>query len=143
MRSVVCGVAGDDGDVPLLRLGAELAHRLDCALHAVHAYQPGALPAHAPGPRRTLSEMLDRAEVEARGTVLPLRPPEALERVAKEERAGLVVVGSRGHSRPESVLHGSVPTRLAAEGTTAVMVLPQRTRLERGSGHYELAADAA
>jgi nucleotide-binding universal stress UspA family protein len=75
--------------------------------------------------------------------VLSLPAAEALDRVAEEQRAGLVVVGSRGRSKLGSVLHGSVPTRLAAEGSTVLVVLPPAARLEPGSGHYECAAQAA
>jgi nucleotide-binding universal stress UspA family protein len=143
MQPVVCGVAGKDTDIALLRLAEDLARRLGGNLHAVHAYEEGALPASAPGPQRKLNDMLHRSGVDARGTVLPLPAPEALNRIAREENGRLLVVGSRGRGEPHSVPHGSVPTRLAAEGTIPVLVLPPGARLDQGSGHYELAVGAA
>jgi nucleotide-binding universal stress UspA family protein len=156
MRAVVCGVAGEDTDRALLRLAADLAIRLGGELYAVHGYDPRALHAAvpaAPGPpldaelrasaEHRLALALERAGVDAEGSVLPLPPAEALERIAEQRTAGLIVVGSRGRSRLGSVLHGSVPTRLAAQGRTALVVLPLGTRLEPGSGHYELVAEAA
>jgi len=117
-QSIVCGVAGREGDVSLLRLAGDLARRLGGHVHAVHAsYQPGGLPASAPAAQRRLDDVLEQAGVEARGIVVPLPAPEALDRVAREQHAGLVVVRSRGSRRRGSlVLHASVPTRLAAEG---------------------------
>jgi nucleotide-binding universal stress UspA family protein len=72
--------------------------------------------------------------------VVPLPAARALEQVAEKHKAGLIVVGSRGRGKLGSLLHGSVPMELAAEGRTAVVVLPLGTQLEPGSGHYELAA---
>jgi nucleotide-binding universal stress UspA family protein len=142
MQSVICGVAGNDTDIAVLRLAEDLARRLRGELYAVHAYG-GALARNARGPQRKLGDALDRSGVDARGIVLPLPAAEALDRTAAEERAGVVVVGSRPRAKLHSVPHGSVPTRLAAEGTTPVLVLPPEARLERGSGHYELAASVA
>jgi nucleotide-binding universal stress UspA family protein len=156
MRPVVCGVAGEETDAVLLQLASDLANRLGGELHAVHAYDPTPMdpeiPA-APGPpldadlresaAQSLALALEQAGVDAEGTVLPLPAPEALERVAEQHNAGLIVVGSKGRSKLGSTLHGSVPTHLAAQGRTAVVVLPVGARLEPGSGHYELAAGPA
>lgn len=156
MRSVVCGVAGEETDAVLLQLASDLANRLGGELHAVHAYDP--TPMHdkvrtAPGPpldadlresaEQRLAVALEQAAVDAEGSVLPLLAHEALERVAEQHTAGLIVVGSKGHSKLGSILHGSVPTHLAAQGRTAVVVLPVEARVEPGSGHYELAAGPA
>jgi nucleotide-binding universal stress UspA family protein len=152
MRSVVCGVEGRESDVRALRLGADLAARLGGDLHAVHGYEADEARATTPvGPgqvpddelqtaaERKLIFSLVRAGVEARRHVLPLPLDEALERVARQERAGLTVVGpppERGRPTPVAI-------RLAAGGTTALVVLPTEAELESGSGHYELAASPA
>jgi nucleotide-binding universal stress UspA family protein len=141
MRSVVCGVGGNEMDVAVLRLAGDIARRLGGELHAVHAYEEATLPADVRGPQRKLNELLEEAGVEAHGVVLPARAPEALDRVARQESAGLIVVGSRRRGRLDSVPHGSVPTRLATEGSIPVVVLPPGVRLDRG-GHYELAGAA-
>jgi nucleotide-binding universal stress UspA family protein len=156
IRSVVCGVAGAETDAALLRLAADLAHRLGGELHAVHAYDPrtphAADPAGYAAPHddqfrqsaeQRLALALQQTAADAHGSVLPLPAAEALGRVAEQQTAGLIVVGSSASSDSGSVFVGSVPTKLAAEGRTAVVVLPLATRLEPGSGHYELAGGPA
>jgi nucleotide-binding universal stress UspA family protein len=156
MRSVVCGVAGDETDSALLQLAGDLATRLGAELHAVHAYDPSSTHAtvpeapipprdaglHEPAEHR-LALALQEAGVDAQASALPGLAAEALERVAEQHRAGLIVVGARRASKLGSTLLGSVPTQLAAQGRTAVVVLPLGARLERGSGHYEAAASSA
>jgi nucleotide-binding universal stress UspA family protein len=138
MRSVVCGVADDDADPTTLRLADDLANRLGGQLHAVHAYDEAELrqPAEA-----RLARALEEAGIDAHGVVVPAPPAEALKRVAEQHKASLLVVGFGGRSKIASIVLGSVPTTLATEGRTAVVVLPQGTRLEPGSGHYELVAE--
>jgi nucleotide-binding universal stress UspA family protein len=151
MRSVVCGVEGRETDVRALRLGADLAARLGGDLHAVHGYEADEAPATPVGPgqvpddelhtaaERKLIFSVVQAGVEARRHVLPLPLDEALERVARQERAGLTVVGpppERGRPTPVAI-------RLAAGGSTALVVLPSEAELDSGSGHYELAASPA
>jgi nucleotide-binding universal stress UspA family protein len=155
MRSVVCGVAGEETDPALLRLAADLANRLGGQLHAVHTYNPGAMeatgaPEAAPPaaePRQAAAERLahalEEAGVDAQASVLPAPATQALETVADEQRAGLIVVGSMGPGKLGSFHHGSVPTQLSTQGRTAVVVLPLGARLEAGSGYYELVAGAA
>lgn len=145
MRDVVCGIEGDGGqmDLAVLKLAADLAARVGGSLHAVHGYEPGERPAAAPGPQRSLREMVDAAGIDAWPAVVPAPPAEAIQRVAEEQRAGLIVIGSKGRRHHDSVPHGSVAIELAAKGSTALVVLPGEVALEPGSGHYELAADAA
>jgi nucleotide-binding universal stress UspA family protein len=156
LRAVVCGVAGEDTDAGVLRLAEDLALRRGGDLHAAHAYDPRVVHppvAAAPGPlpdpgladaaEQTLAKALEGAGVHASANVVPLPAARALERVAEQRNAGLIVVGSRGRGKLGSLLHGSVPMELAAEGRTAIVVLPPGTRLEAGSGHYELAAGLA
>jgi nucleotide-binding universal stress UspA family protein len=156
MRSVVCGVAGEETDAAVLRLAADLANRFGVELYAVHAYDSGAkqrtvaaesVP-HVEGELQQAAEQRlalarDEAGVDARASVLPLPPAEALERLAEHHRAGLIVVASRAGGGRGSFLLGSVPTQLAAQGRTPVLVLPLGARLEAGSGHYELIASSS
>jgi nucleotide-binding universal stress UspA family protein len=156
MKRVVCGVKGRDTDVRVLRLAGDLAARLGADLHAVHSYDPGtAKSAAAPGAvdpleaeRRDAAEgrlalILAEAGVEARARVLALPTADALERVAGQERAGLTVVGSPEGSAEDVGLGRSAAIRLAAGGTTALVVLPAEAELGSGTGHYELAAGTA
>jgi nucleotide-binding universal stress UspA family protein len=149
MRSVVCGVEGRETDVRALRLAADLAVRLDGELHAVHGYETGGAPtpvkpAESPdderhaAAERTLTFAVVQAAVGARRHILPLPLHEALERVARQERAGLTVVGPPDFGGP-----APLAIRLAAEGSTALVALPAEAELETGSGHYELTASPA
>jgi nucleotide-binding universal stress UspA family protein len=151
MRSVVCGVEGRESDPRALRLAADLAARLGGDLHAVHGYEtseaPGTTTVEPAGQSdeelhtaalRDLTLAVIKAGVEARRHVLAVPLHEALERVAREERAGLIVVGP-----PERGAPTPVAVRLAVAGSTALAVLPTQAELEAGSGHYELAATAA
>jgi nucleotide-binding universal stress UspA family protein len=149
MRSVVCGVEGGETDVRALRLAADLAARLGGDLHAVHGYEsegpttvePARQPddeRHTAALRHLTLAVIQAGVGEARRHVLALPLHEALERVAQQERAGLIVVGPPEHGGPTPVA-----IRLAVEGSTALAALPTEADLEAGSGHYELAASAA
>ena len=141
MRSVLCGVEGRETDARALTLAADLAARLGGDLHAVHAHEPRDELDDAA--ERRLAFALQEAGVEATAHVEPLPAEEALESVARQERAGLTVVGPPAGGGPSSVLDGYVGFRLAAEGSTALVVVPTEAELDIGSGHYELAARPA
>jgi nucleotide-binding universal stress UspA family protein len=136
-RSVVCGVEGRETDVRALTLAADLATRLGGELHAVHAAESSDDELNAAA-ERTLTFALVQTGVEARRHVLPQPIHEALERVTRQERAGLMVVGP-----PEFGGPAPLAIRLAAEGGTALVALPAEAELETGSGHYELTASPA
>lgn len=151
MRSVVCGVADDETGPAALRLADDLATRLGGQLYAVHAYGEGTAAALGNPPLETalpqaaedrLAQVLATAGVEAQAIVAPLPPVQAIEQVAERHNAALIVVGFAGHGEVASIVLGPVPTQLAAKGRTAVVVLPRGTRLEPGTGHYELVAGA-
>jgi nucleotide-binding universal stress UspA family protein len=149
LRSVVCGVEGSETDIRALKLAADLATRLGGELHVVHGYETSGAPtpvepAESPDDElhaaawRTLTFAVVQAGVEARRHVLPVPVHEALERVARHERAGLTVVGPPDFGGP-----ALLAIRLAAEGSTALVALPAEAELGTGSGHYELTASPA
>jgi nucleotide-binding universal stress UspA family protein len=139
MRAVVCGIADDEMDAPTLRLAADLTARLGGQLQAVHAHEG----TDVDDAEQRVARLLERAGVNAGAIISPPPPADALQRVADERNASLIVIGSGTGLVPPSIALGSVPTHLAAQGRTAVVVLPPGALLDRGSGHYELAADAA
>lgn len=144
LQPVVCGVADERSDRAALALAADLASRLGGVLYAVIAYDPSATRPPASSseqdPRRAAEQALKRAleqgDIEAWASTLPLPPSEALTRVAEAERAGLIVTGS-----PRD--RGSVASRLAAEGRTAIVVLPHHARSGAGGGHHETTVGTA
>jgi nucleotide-binding universal stress UspA family protein len=155
-RSIVCGVEGGERDRAILRFAADLRRRLRSSLHAVHGYDvrpgpvgpvpvmPPIIPELTEMAHARLAAALAAAQVDAEErTVLALPPAVAIERVAGEDAASLVVVGCHGDGNLASVLNGSVSLRLAAAGRCPVVVLPPSAELAPGSGHYELMAGAA
>jgi nucleotide-binding universal stress UspA family protein len=83
LKSVVCGITGDDTDAEVLRLAEDLALRLGGGLHAVHAYDPRAEPDLADAANETLVAALEGAGVYASPHAVPLPAPRALEQVAE------------------------------------------------------------
>jgi len=53
-------------------------------------------------------------------------PAEQLRQLAEQERAAMVVVGTRGRGALGSGLFGSVSHSLACSGSTPVVVCPER-----------------
>jgi nucleotide-binding universal stress UspA family protein len=152
LRCVVCGVEGNDDDVRVVRLAADLASRLRGDLHAVLGYGKNAAAEPAPEPlapevdaelrdsaEESLRLVLAQAGAQARTHVFPLAPTDALEYVVEHERAGLTVVGPSGRDVVGFGIE-STAIRFAADGSTPLVVVPEKAEIELGSGHYELAA---
>ena len=137
MRDVVCAVEGRPSDVPVIGLAADLARRLDAELHVVVGSESGVGTGESAADR--LTGALEGTGLEAHTHVLALPTDDAVDRVASEQRAVLAVVGPPEGGEPGSVLNGPVAVRLAAAGSTALVVLPSKADLQLGSGHYELA----
>jgi nucleotide-binding universal stress UspA family protein len=151
--AVVCGVAGDDLDPKVLRLAHDLASRLGSRLHAVHAIDPlqlGVSGLAVPSvpveldlrdeAGRILRNAVEEAGVPAEEHIVDLPADVALRRVAGEEGAGLIVTAGRDRSRLGTLVHGSVPMRLAVESSTTVVVVPEAAEVEPGTGNYEIAS---
>ena len=138
MRSVVCGISGDETDGPVLRLAADLTARLGGHLAAVHADER----TDGDDGEERVGRLLEGVGVSARVIISPPPPADALQQAADEQSASLVVVGSGTATDPPSTALGSVATQLVARGRTAVVVLPPDALLDQGTGHYELAGEA-
>ena len=123
--------------VPVIGLAADLARRLGADLHIAVGSESFARGGESAEMR--LASVLEGIDVEAHTHTLPLATDDAVERVASDERAVLAVVGPPETDEPSSVLSAPVAIRLAAAGSTALVVLPSKAELQVGSGHYELA----
>jgi hypothetical protein len=121
----------------VIGLAADLARRLDAELHVVVGSESGVGTGESAEDR--LTGALEGIGLEAHTHVLALPTDDAVDRVASEQRAVLAVVGPPEGGEPGSVLNGPVAVRLAATGSTALVVLPSKADLQLGSGHYELA----
>ena len=137
MRSIVCGVDGSREAGAALHEAVRLSERLGLRLVVVHvvaparpapAFGPGALPSLgdelAAGEQRG-ERLVDRAGVaDAERRVVYGYPAERLARIADEEHADFVVVGSRGRGALRSALLGSVSVELCTTGSRPVVVVP-------------------
>jgi nucleotide-binding universal stress UspA family protein len=154
-RAIVCGVEGNDRDRDVLRLADDLRRRMRGTLHAAHAFDPSPVAAGAGGvtpplmPELSetahvrLSRSLRESGVDADATVVSLPPALALQRVADDDCAALIVLGCHGRGKVASVLLGSVAIQLAADAACPVVVLPPMAELAPGTGNYEVVAGAA
>ena len=91
----------------------------------------------------TLERSLARAGVRARGAVTSQPPASGLRQLAEERDAALILVAPHRRGKLSSVLRGSATVQLSADGPVPVVVLPPGAELAAGSGHYELASEAA
>lgn len=143
--SLVCGIDASTHAQAALQVAAALAERLRLRLVLVHAVATPTpdLPQIARARGRARAERIDtlrrdsgerllRRAAEAHG--LP-RAEQRLERgkaaerlcaVAHEERAQLVVVGSRGHGALRAAILGSVSTAVVRKAPCPVVVVPPR-----------------
>lgn len=139
---LLCCIDGSDGAVAAARYAGELAGRLGTEVRLAHVLPDGgkaAVPSADVTPvtfeltleheeRRAL-RMLDRVRraagvsADARLSLARGEPAEGLHALAAHERAGLVVVASRGRGALKSALLGSVSAKLAATGDRPVVVL--------------------
>lgn len=139
--SVLCGVDGSTGAQQAAEIASRLAAGTGKRLILAHAYRPDSSSrAHASilmrypgllwGERQAGQTLLENAEEQlTRPPVPDLRlalgdPSRALQRLARRERAALIVVGSRGRGPLRAALFGSVSGALAAAAPVPVLVVP-------------------
>lgn len=141
--SIVCGVDQSEGAKQALRLAAQLRDRLGLQLVLAHATPvPVPIPARAgihgaaayePYAHETAqgaginfledliaSEGLDEVRVRCE----PGSAADSLLRIADEEQAELIVVGTRGRGRLRAALLGSVSLAVATSAPCPVVVVP-------------------
>jgi nucleotide-binding universal stress UspA family protein len=139
--SVLCGTDGSAGSHAAAEAASRLASQMGTRLVLAHAYRPDTssrghanVLMHYPGlllnERRAGLRLLEAAERKLRQLPVPdLRlalgdPARALRRVARHERAEMIVVGTRGRGAARSALFGSVAGALAASAPVPVLVVP-------------------
>jgi nucleotide-binding universal stress UspA family protein len=145
-RTVVCGVDGSETGREVIRVAAELSDCLDARLVLVHVAPIPAVPGTSVVPGA--AEELMRADAErARGFLTGLladvpaerraerrvafgRPAAALEAVARDESADLIVLGGRGRGALAGALFGSVSADVARSAPCPVVVVGPQARSE-------------
>jgi len=123
--TVVCGVTETAGSRDASELAAALAARLGLRLVLVHVSQ-------ADTPTAAMAE-------DAR--VIRGRPAQALAKVADEEGADLIVLGSRAAGLGRRLLRSGLAAELEAATDVPVLVAPPSTRARSGN-RLTLAAGA-
>jgi nucleotide-binding universal stress UspA family protein len=135
-RSVVCGVDGSEGSHWAIRVAAELAESLGVRLVLARVVE-GPPAFHEGGDARMRAReiqhailggarLLERAAgtIRADTRVLMGDVADGLRSVCEEERAELLVVGSRGRSSLAAAVLGSVSLELAGTSLCPVVVVP-------------------
>jgi nucleotide-binding universal stress UspA family protein len=137
-RCIVCGVDGSPDARAALRVAAELSNQLGLRLVVAHVAQPAVVAVRSAGP---LAPGLTNADIHAaeqlieqivgeEGLVNAERrvalgfPAERLADLADEERAELIVVGSRGRGAFKAAFLGSVSNDLIGIARCPVVVVP-------------------
>jgi nucleotide-binding universal stress UspA family protein len=149
-KSIVCGVDGSPDSQRALAVAARLADDLEARLvlanvvehlHSQYATAGAAWAATVAQPplaevleaevrtgERVLEEMAERAHVEsAEKRVVSGFAAERLAELADEEKAELIVVGSRGRGAFKAAFLGSVSTSLIGVARCPVLVVPAGT----------------
>lgn len=141
-QRIVVGVDGSPGARAAVAWCAQHAAELGAEIIAVHALDPvialvppagmATAPGRVEADRARLEEIIDAewcaalAEVGAahRTRIVDGPAAAALEQVASEEGASVIVVGRRGTAGPLASLVGSVPRRLAQHAARPVLIVP-------------------
>ncbi|MBD0282671.1 MAG: universal stress protein [Thermoleophilaceae bacterium] len=144
-RSIVCGVDGSDASLAAAAVAARLCQRVGSALLLAHADERGTKFAYANEaglsrrPRRIDAEMTRLFEriqrrfsrVEITGRIVDGDPADELVKLAAEEDAILLVVGSRGRGAVKAALLGSVSSAVVRACDCPVVIVPPDARLEQ------------
>jgi nucleotide-binding universal stress UspA family protein len=137
-RSLVCGVNDSEGARAAARVAARMAERLSLKLILVHV---GEVRAIAESPRVAAAAALDEvdgrkaqyllADIAVAEGLGPVErrvqygvPSEQLARVAEQEDAEMIVVGSRGRGALKAALLGSVSSNVLASARCPVLIVP-------------------
>jgi nucleotide-binding universal stress UspA family protein len=138
-RSIVVGTDGSEHAGHALDEAIAIAERDQGTLHIVTAFpDPATIRERITSSAKTVSvnvtevaeqvlvRAADRAQakgIQAETYAREVDPAEAILQVASEQQADLIVVGSRGLSRVERFLLGSVSTKVSQHASCSVMIV--------------------
>ena len=122
--TIVCGLDGSEDCLEIARVAQDLATALGQRLEFVHALGDGRR--HAGPETRAMLDMLCAAGGPGvGGRIVEGDPMRRIAAVAAEERAALIVVGTRGPVPSEGAPLGSISRRLAAGAPCPVLIVPR------------------
>ena len=135
-KTIVLALDGSEGSARAIPLAVELARRSDAKILIAHVEED--VVGKGGGPVRAAEDEI-QAEIRRRAQELTAQgidtsvevrqimlggPAQAIEEIADEARADLIVVGTRGHSPVAGLLLGSVTQRLLHIAGRPVVVVP-------------------
>lgn len=137
---IVAAVTSDDYATVVLEVAHELAERLGLQLVVAHV-QPGDIPPGVSGAPAGQSRLMEARTTEttafldallaehaprldARRVTVSGGAATALENIAREEQASMLVIGSTGKGALASALQGSVSRHVATHAPCPVVVVP-------------------
>lgn len=140
-ENIVVGTDGSPTAEKAVERAIGLAKAFGAALHVISAYQTSAASFAAPelmtavtqlesAAKDVAQEALDKARADADAAGVRAHtytakgdPADAICRVAEDNKADLIVVGSRGMSGAARFLLGSVPNRVSHHATCSVLIV--------------------
>jgi nucleotide-binding universal stress UspA family protein len=139
-KTIVLGLDGSDGSARAIPLAAELARRGNARVLVAHVEEhvvgKGGGPVLATEDEIQAEIRRQAGELSAQGIEVSVQiraimlggPAQAIEEIAEEAGADLIVVGTRGHSPLTGLLLGSVTQRLLHIASRPVLVVPPAER---------------
>lgn len=143
--NVLLATDGSENSLPALRAAADLSAKTGSGIHVIYVGKGISKPANYNDPsssdqqaaqkaRELLDEQIRQIEQEggtvAESNIVPgKKPAREIVNLTREKDVGLVVVGSRGLSRLQYALQGSVSSTVVRESHCPVLVV---------HGDYEL-----
>jgi len=136
VATIVCGIDDSSGAIDALRVACALSAGFDARLvlaHVADGWADGSDDSLTTnqgreGGNRLLERKAREHNAAAERRVEVGEPAEALARIAAEEAATLIVVGSRRQGRRRSRLRSRLAGELAASAPCPVLVVPPTTR---------------
>jgi len=134
--AIVCGINDSPGALEALRVARSLSAQFDARLVLAHvaggwsaAVDESVTTGQArQGGARILERVVRENDVQAERRVEIGEPAEGLARIASEEAASLIVVGSRHEGRLRPRLRSTLARALAAAAPCPVVIVPPAGR---------------
>jgi len=136
LPAIVCGINESPGALEALRVARSLSAQFDARLVLAHvaggwsaAVDESLTTGQArQGGARILERVVREHDLEAERRVEIGEPAEGLARIASEEAASLIVVGSRREGRLRPRLRSTLARNLAAAAPCPVVIVPPAGR---------------
>jgi nucleotide-binding universal stress UspA family protein len=138
IRSIVVGTDGSETATEAVRQAGDLAKSVGAMVHIVSSYEPvsgarveGGAPETPVGPDFEVEAVLEQASgiMHAQGVECESHarkggdPADAILHVADDQKADLIMVGSKGMQGAKRFLLGSVPDKISHHASCSVLIV--------------------